>query len=309
MVDRLARRWVNQLEDLLKRLERRIAAAIGPGAGTIGGAGLVVSSITLDDQGRITDATTATQAAILVGSGAPASGLGFEGDLYVDAATGDLYLKSGDGWGDPVGNLMGPDGAAGATWRNGAGAPSNGTGADGDYYLDTATGDVYKRASGAYSVVGNIKGSAGAAGATGPGAYLFAATQALATSSDTYFTQYGFQSGSGLASLGTTSVASALRCRVPAGKTIKLVVYNGSVDIPFGQTGTFKLWVSTSYATGYSAVDTVSWANGAGANAKRTGNPYAVGGSDVWVAVTAVNTSGATGGGWAVRVVDSADNS
>jgi len=58
-------------------------------------------------------------------------------------------------------------GADGATWRNGSGAPSDGTGVDGDYYLRTSNGDVYKKASGTYSVVGNIQGPAGADGADG----------------------------------------------------------------------------------------------------------------------------------------------
>lgn len=62
--------------------------------------------------------------------------------------------------------LRGEPGEAGvgSTWRNGSGAPSDGTGADGDYYLRTSNGDVYKRAAGTYSVIGNIKGPAGATG-------------------------------------------------------------------------------------------------------------------------------------------------
>ena len=38
---------------------------------------------------------------------------------------------------------------------------------DGDYYLDDATGDVYKKSSGTYPVVANIKGSTGATGPSG----------------------------------------------------------------------------------------------------------------------------------------------
>jgi hypothetical protein len=63
--------------------------------------------------------------------------------------------------------LTGAAGANGATWRNGSGAPANSLGANGDYYLDTATGDVYKKAAGTYSVVGNIKGPTGATGPAG----------------------------------------------------------------------------------------------------------------------------------------------
>jgi len=61
----------------------------------------------------------------------------------------------------------GATGAAGAVWRNGTGAPSNGLGVNGDYYLDDATGDVYEKAAGTYSVVANIVGPTGATGATG----------------------------------------------------------------------------------------------------------------------------------------------
>jgi hypothetical protein len=61
----------------------------------------------------------------------------------------------------------GAAGADGATWRSGSGAPANSLGVNGDYYLDTATGDVYKKAAGTYSVVGNIKGPTGATGSQG----------------------------------------------------------------------------------------------------------------------------------------------
>ena len=53
------------------------------------------------------------------------------------------------------------------TWRNGNGAPSNGTGIDGDFYLNDLNGDVYKRSSGAYSIVANILGPQGTQGIQG----------------------------------------------------------------------------------------------------------------------------------------------
>ena len=58
-------------------------------------------------------------------------------------------------------------GGAAARWYDGTGAPDAGLGADGDYYLDAATGDVYAKAGGSWSVVANIKGPTGATGATG----------------------------------------------------------------------------------------------------------------------------------------------
>lgn len=55
----------------------------------------------------------------------------------------------------------GADGADGAVWRNGSGAPSDSLGVNGDYYLDDATGDVYEKADGTYSIVSNIMGPSG----------------------------------------------------------------------------------------------------------------------------------------------------
>jgi hypothetical protein len=70
----------------------------------------------------------------------------------------------------PAGGPAGPQGAPGtpgAVWRNGNGAPLNSLGADGDYYLDDLTGDVYFRAASVYTIVANITGAPGATGATG----------------------------------------------------------------------------------------------------------------------------------------------
>lgn len=64
----------------------------------------------------------------------------------------------------------GNDGAPGSVWRSGDGAPASGLGVNGDYYLNvgpTGTlGDVYFKAAGAYTVVGNIRGPAGPGGGT-----------------------------------------------------------------------------------------------------------------------------------------------
>lgn len=123
-----------------------------------------------------TGATGSAGSTILWGSGAPSNGAGNNGDEYIDLDVGDLYTKSGGVWSLGI-SLIGPagptgaDGADGSVWRDGSGAPNNAVGVDGDYYLRTSNGDVYLKAAGAYSVVGNIKGptgDTGAAGATGP---------------------------------------------------------------------------------------------------------------------------------------------
>ena len=60
-------------------------------------------------------------------------------------------------------------GADGATIYNGSGAPSNGLGSDGDYYLDTASAnkDFYYKSGGTYSIVCTLTGPTGAAGTNG----------------------------------------------------------------------------------------------------------------------------------------------
>lgn len=55
----------------------------------------------------------------------------------------------------------GAKGADGATWLSGAAAPTT-QGKDGDYFINTVTWDVYKKSSGAWSKIGNIKGATGA---------------------------------------------------------------------------------------------------------------------------------------------------
>lgn len=70
---------------------------------------------------------------------------------------------------------QGPAGVNGSTWHSGSGVPSSGLGTSGDYYLDTVSGNVYKK-NGSWAVIGNImgpqgakgdKGDTGATGATG----------------------------------------------------------------------------------------------------------------------------------------------
>jgi hypothetical protein len=50
----------------------------------------------------------------------------------------------------PTGNTGAP-GAAGSVWFNGAGAPSDAVGANGDFYLNTTTGDVSKKVGGTWA--------------------------------------------------------------------------------------------------------------------------------------------------------------
>lgn len=61
----------------------------------------------------------------------------------------------------------GDKGDAGDDVLSGSGVPDNGSGKDGDSYLDTVTGDVYKKSSGAWNKTGNIKGPKGDKGEKG----------------------------------------------------------------------------------------------------------------------------------------------
>ena len=119
------------------------------------------------------------------GSGAPAGGTGAVGDWYLDSVSGDFYEKTGASAWTLRGNLKGPTGATGPAgptgatgpagptgatgqaegWSSGSGAPAVGLGAVGDWYLDTASGDVYeKTGASAWTLRGNIRGPAGPAG-------------------------------------------------------------------------------------------------------------------------------------------------
>lgn len=131
-------------------------------------------------------------ATILRGAGAPSNGNGLDGDFYIRTSNGDLYEKSSGSW-SVVGNItgpvnvldigtvttLGPEALAtasitgtspdqdvnlgiprGARFFRGSGAPSGGTGTDGDYYIRTSNGDLYVKASGSWSVLINILGPA-----------------------------------------------------------------------------------------------------------------------------------------------------
>jgi hypothetical protein len=117
---------------------------------------------------------------VLSGSGAPASGTGSNGDFYVDTTSWVIYgPKASGSWPSGV-SIVGPAGAtgspgtAGKTVLSGSGAPSGGTGSNGDFYVDTTSWVIYgPKASGSWpsgvSLVGptGSPGSAGAAGAAG----------------------------------------------------------------------------------------------------------------------------------------------
>lgn len=134
--------------------------------------------------GAIASSGTGTDGkTVLSGTGAPSALLGVDGDFYVDKSAWDIYgPKTGGAWGDGT-SLVGPAGPAGAdgtdgtngtngtngtdgtdgyTILNGSGAPSSGTGVDGDFYIDTTNWDIYgPKAAGAWGSGTSIIGPAG----------------------------------------------------------------------------------------------------------------------------------------------------
>ena len=134
---------------------------------------------------------------IFNGSGAPASGLGNNGDIYIDTSNDHYYTKGSGTWTDQ-GSMVGPAGATGSAGAAGAAGPAGPTGStgaagtsgsvwytgavapttlhnDGDYYLRSNNGEVYKQITGAwvdqgFSLIGpqGTIGPTGSAGSTGP---------------------------------------------------------------------------------------------------------------------------------------------
>ncbi|BCM95212.1 putative tail fiber protein [Burkholderia phage FLC6] len=140
-----------------------------------------------------TGAAGADGKTIIATSGAPAAGVGNNGDLAFDAATSTIYgPKSAGAW--PAGVVLkgakGDTGNTGAAGTNGntlittSGAPAAGVGQNGDYAYDPGTFTFYgPKAGGAWPAGAVIKGpkgdtgAAGAAGATGNSAYQDAVAQ------------------------------------------------------------------------------------------------------------------------------------
>lgn len=96
----------------------------------------------------------------------PTNDVGVNGDFAL-LTDGSVYIKQSGTWIFYT-SLAGADGAA---WLSGTGAPASLLGEDGDWYINVANGDAYKKTSGIWGVELNLKGptgATGAAGATGP---------------------------------------------------------------------------------------------------------------------------------------------
>jgi len=146
----------------------------------------------------------------------------YAGLLVYQTDNNTLYKYNGTTW-DTLG-AEGAQGDPGSVWYSGAGVPGGGTGIDGDYYLRTATGDVYLKAAGSWgSVLLNIMGPAGPSG-VGPGDFAQlqvtgGATAQSLTTSYTLFT--GFTTNG--AAAGATPDATA--SKITINNTGKYVVF------------------------------------------------------------------------------------
>ncbi len=114
-------------------------------------------------------------------AGVPTPELGSNTDLYLNTTNSDIYQKTADTWvfqvnikgeqgiqgnpGEPGEN--GIDGTDGATWYSNTTVPDSELGIDNDFYLNTSTYNVYKKISGNWTIIVNIKGATGDTGATG----------------------------------------------------------------------------------------------------------------------------------------------
>ena len=115
---------------------------------------LVINSQSLQPTAGATGATGPTG---LTGPRGEIGATGSTGPIGPMGATGPTGAK-GD---------TGTTGSNGATWLTGTGAPPSSLGVNNDFYFDTASSDVYKKASDVWIKVSNIRGATGLTGAKG----------------------------------------------------------------------------------------------------------------------------------------------
>ena len=93
--------------------------------------------------------------AAFLGTLARAPDTAVAGDTYFDSTLVAMrYYDGVHGWRTFAGGSVG--GAGGSFFRFGTTAPVNSLGADGDVYLNTTTGALSQKASGAYVVVATL---------------------------------------------------------------------------------------------------------------------------------------------------------
>ena len=136
----------------------------------------LISALAITTSGVMSiGATGATGAKGDTGPAGAAGSQGSKGDAGAAGATGATG-PAGSGSAGPAGpqgtagtaGTNGVNGVNGATWWNGTAAPpAPSLGSNGDFYLNTANGNVYNKVAGSWTNVANIKGATGAQGPPG----------------------------------------------------------------------------------------------------------------------------------------------
>ncbi len=106
-------------------------------------------------------------------SGQPTADIGYEGDYAIDISgvSATIYYKDGSGW--DSGSIL-----VGSAILSGTSAPSDGTGADGDIYVNTSNGYFYRKDGGSWSYLAVMSGATGPAGILAAPAWAFSTTTA-----------------------------------------------------------------------------------------------------------------------------------
>ena len=234
-----------------------------------------------------TGAVGADGKTVLNGSGVPSSGLGNNGDFYLNTSASTIYgPKTAGAWGSAT-SLVGATGAAGATGAqgiqgiqgttgatgsqgatgstgatgsagidgktvlNGAGTPSAGLGVNGDFYINTSASTIYgPKASGAWGSPTSLVGSTGATGAQGIQGTTGAQGSVGATGATGAQGTQGIQGATGSAgATGSTGAAGA------DGKTV--LNGSGAPSAGLGVNGDF--YVNTAASTIYGPKASGAW--------------------------------------------------
>ena len=186
------------------------------------------------------------------GSGVPSGGV--DGDFYLRESNYDVYKKIAGTWTvvvnikgiqgntGPAGTngTNGTNGLDGATWTSGTGSPTGGN--DGDFYLQTTNGDIWKKTAGTWAVVLAAPAIAYLVGFV-PGTTVPAQVMAAVVFSKAQRLQSGApdsQARSLITATGSTTITMAKN-----GSTIGTIVFTSA-----GNVGTINVASHVDFAIG-----------------------------------------------------------
>ena len=148
--------------------------AAGFGEAGAGGVAMTAATVVLAATGALVAADQflsgedgADGASWLTASGGPEESIGVNGDLFLDEANGEVYVRTDDAWtkrlslkgakGDQ--GDQGDEGEGGASWIVGVAEPLSTDGRNGDFYFDRCGGVIYKRDGGSWTPLVDVAGS------------------------------------------------------------------------------------------------------------------------------------------------------